>query len=524
MIEELDSYKPKRGTPRVLNASYRRLAPELKPCFLYLGLFPPFQDIQVDKLYLLLLTENLITSLEESEKSPDHDLKEYLDKLADLKLVEVEEDVQSISGLYKSCRLHDQVQEFCISKGLDEEFLEVVDFKADSKQDVGSHTRRLAIDMRNYRGGGTSISFKGNASVKKILSLLVFDAFESAEGKSGWPSGIGDLTEFTRLRVLSFDKVNFKDRKLPKGLEKLLLLRYLSFRGCFLEELPSSLSKLTQLETLNLLVRDNCCMIIPSDDIFTRMKRMVHLYLPRQYRRKGETKLRLQGMEMLETLINFHTEIFEAGDLDGMKKLKVLSTISNGENSEEMESVINLLNKRASQLQHSSVEIRSFECYDDACSSALKKLLQCGFVDSVRIEGEIWELPEEGGVGERVAEMVLRGSEMENDLMGYLAKFQNLRSLVLADDAFVGTDIVISSSSAMFPKLRSLKLRNLQYLEKLTIKEEEALPELLSLQIESCGDALELTIAEGLYHRLKNVTGGGNYWVVPPPSKFVTTP
>ncbi|KAF6136458.1 hypothetical protein GIB67_035017, partial [Kingdonia uniflora] len=56
------------------------------------------------------------------------------------------------------------------------------------------------------------------------------------------------LSDLTSLRTLDLRYTDFK--KLPKEIEKLIHLRYLSYRG--LEELPESISNLSNLQTLKL--------------------------------------------------------------------------------------------------------------------------------------------------------------------------------------------------------------------------------------------------------------------------------
>ncbi|KAH6829189.1 hypothetical protein C2S53_011759 [Perilla frutescens var. hirtella] len=541
VINELRSYESQKGKPQVLGVCYKRLAHECKPCLLYLGQFPQGQDIEVEKLYLLLMAENLIISPKEESKTSLQSLEGYLKKLADRKLVQVQEGTLSRGRTHKSCRLHDQVREFCKFKGSKEEFFEIVDLGSRPPKKIGLHTRRLAIYLSKYRADESiqfesqetvqkieSIQFESQETVQKILSLLIFDTFESAaERKSEWPSDINDLKEFKNLRILNFDGVDFKVRKVPRGMDRLVLLRYLSFRGCRLGELPSSMSNLTQLETLDLVVHEDCKMVIPSN-ILTNMKRMVHLYLPRQYESNRKTKLQLHGLERLELLINFDMDVCDFQSLSEFTNLKILSTISKG-NTEDFDKIINLMTEQAKarRLHYLSVDITSFDCYNRESVSSLKKLLECQFVHSIHIEGRIGKLPDRlDSPAGKVAEIFLNGSEIEDDPMNYLGtKFQNLQSLVLSNDAFLGSEIVISAAAAEFRNLRSLKLLNLQYLERLTIK-QGAMPKLSTLLIDNRHCLGELSIPKAMHDRLKKAEGedeGVTFMVMPSPAKLNIT-
>ncbi|KAL0433226.1 UNVERIFIED_CONTAM: hypothetical protein Slati_2656900 [Sesamum latifolium] len=320
LLHELDYYLTRtqisNGETQVLELSYNRLSHELKPCLLYMGPFPEGQDIQVDKLCMLLAAEDLLlpegsgrrkTTLMES-------VRNTLEKLALKRLVEVQEDKVSV-------------------------------------------TRTLAIYLSKY-GDGDAIRFRSHDTRKKIRSLLIFDAYESHK-KSTWPSEINDLKEFSSLRALDFDGVDFRARKLPRGMDKLVMLRYLSFRGCCLETFPPSISKFPCLETLDLRVKD-CNTAIP--DVLSNMKRLRHLFFPIMYQSDSSNKLKLLGLERLEILVNFDTGACNVDDVSQLNNLQVLTAISDG-NPKDLEAIINCLDKKAANLHHSSLNIRNFDCY-----------------------------------------------------------------------------------------------------------------------------------------------------------------
>ncbi|KAI3459547.1 hypothetical protein Pfo_016210 [Paulownia fortunei] len=513
LLQELDSYLSRShsdGETQVLGLSYHRLPHELKPCLLYMGQFPEGQDIEVEKLYLLLAAEDLV-SPEDSGRSKTismESVRNIMEKLALKRLVEVQEDKVSMTRMYKSCRLHDKIREFCISKGLDEEFFEIVDLKSGKK--LRPSTRRLAIYLSKY-GDEEAIQFSSQDMMKKIRSILIFDTYESQQ-KSTWPSEINDLKEFSRLRVLDFDGVDFRFRKFPRGIDKLVFLRYLSFRGCCLEDFPSSISNFPWLETLDLRVTD-CKMTIPN--VLSNMKRLRHLYFPTLYESDGSIKLQLHGLERLEILVNFDTGACNVEDLFQMKNLQILTTISEG-NPKDLEAIIEFLDKKAANLQQSSLDIRNFDCYTRDRATIFKKLLECKSLHSLHIEGQIGELPKDVAISSNFTEMVFNGSELEADPMNALGKVENLRSLILSNDAFVGNELSFSAASK-FPNLRSLKLQNLQYLEKLTF-EKGAMPKLSTLVIDKCDYLEKVLMPKALDNRLQLAQGkkGGDVYSVEP--------
>ncbi|KAL0322565.1 UNVERIFIED_CONTAM: hypothetical protein Sangu_1875800 [Sesamum angustifolium] len=171
LLHELDYYlttsQISKGETQVLEISYQRLSHELKQCLLYMGQFPEGQDIQVDKLCMLLAAEDLLLPVDSGRRKTTlmKSVRNTLEKLAMKRLVDVQEDNVSMTRMYKSCRLHDQIRELCISKGLDEEFFKIVDFK--SEKELGPSTRRLAIYLSKY-GDGDAIRFRSHDTRKKI--------------------------------------------------------------------------------------------------------------------------------------------------------------------------------------------------------------------------------------------------------------------------------------------------------------------------------------------------------------------
>ncbi|XP_022874108.1 probable disease resistance RPP8-like protein 2 [Olea europaea var. sylvestris] len=85
----------------------------LKPCFLYLGLFPKGLKIEVEHLYLQWMAEGMISRDDCQENETTMDLaKRYLSDLVQRKIVEVEEDEETPPlRKYKSCQVHEHVKD-----------------------------------------------------------------------------------------------------------------------------------------------------------------------------------------------------------------------------------------------------------------------------------------------------------------------------------------------------------------------------------------------------------------------------
>ncbi|KAG8369834.1 hypothetical protein BUALT_Bualt14G0054900 [Buddleja alternifolia] len=459
---------------KVLDLSYCRLPHYLKTCFLYLGHFPDDQAIRVETLYLLWMAEGLVPLNDAKRDAKMDSTESFLYQLAQRSLLEVEEEEEPKFRNFKSCHLHDLIRDLCVRKGKEEELFEVLGIRNGSKP---SPTPRLAIHLNKY-GVGVIDTDKS-----KVRSLLLFDSHDSQE-KSLWPPELSDLKDFESLRVLHFDGVNFGVQNLQKGLDKLAYLRYLSFLGCDLEKLPASISNLPYIHTLDLRVRRK--MTIPN--VLSKMERLRHLYFPMTYVCEGSGKLSLDGSIELEILENFDTRVCNTDDLSKFQKLRILKVIAEG-NIKDLDVIIKCMDNNSPGLHVSFLDLRNFDCYSKERISFITSLQSQAALHVVHVEGYIGKLPEKMEMSKNFIEIVLNGSEFKEDPTPILGRLPCLRSLVLNNDAFVGKEMKCKESD--FPKLRSLKLLNLNYLETWNVA-ERSMPELSTLTIENCGSLMML--------------------------------
>ncbi|KAL3506190.1 hypothetical protein ACH5RR_031572 [Cinchona calisaya] len=466
----------------VLDLSYDNLPYFLKPCFLYLGLFPADSDIETEKLYLLWVAEGLILSQKYGHKEKNIDVAEqYLGELVLQSLVEVQEEEVPMIRRFKSCRLNKLMRDLCLFKGKEENFLMVLDCGS-KKQQVSefdsfyltSSARRVTICKYKDR----DVSCKLDVD-KHLWCLLLRNASEH-EQESVLPVEISNLTELKLLRILDFDGFDFRQTTLPRGIEELVCLRYLSFKRCFLEELPSSIGKLPSLQILDLRIRSGITMRIPN--VLRMLKNLMHLFLPESFHTLDGKKLQLDGLTSLETLANFNTRVCNIGDLLKLTQLQCLATTVDG-SLEDLEGIIKRIYMTTEHILHSSLDIRKFDCYTEERHASLKRLLKCQSLFILHIEGKIDQIPPYKEISLCLMEIILDGSELEEDPMPILENLPSLRVLVLSNDAFVGEKMVCSTSG--FSELKCLELSNLQFLENWKM-EGEAMPKLHTLIIKKC--------------------------------------
>ncbi|MCH97063.1 disease resistance protein, partial [Trifolium medium] len=104
----------------VLKLSFDDLPSRLKPCFLYLGIFPEDSEIHVRPLLHLWVAEGFI---QENGSRDAYDVAEdYLYELIDRSLIQVAR-VRDVEGV-QTCRVHDLLRDLCILESKEDKIFE----------------------------------------------------------------------------------------------------------------------------------------------------------------------------------------------------------------------------------------------------------------------------------------------------------------------------------------------------------------------------------------------------------------
>lgn len=145
----------------ILSSSYNHLPPQLKPCFLYMGIFAEDKEILVSQLIRLWVAEgflkpNDVQSLEEVAEV-------YLKDLVDRNLVLVNR--WGSNGKIKACKIHDLIRELCLSVAEKEKFLCVL--KLVGAPPAINRSRRIVIHERMF--GPKAPHALGSASLVRSL-------------------------------------------------------------------------------------------------------------------------------------------------------------------------------------------------------------------------------------------------------------------------------------------------------------------------------------------------------------------
>ncbi|KZV46228.1 hypothetical protein F511_24781 [Dorcoceras hygrometricum] len=209
---------------QLLLLNYDHLPHHLKPCFLYMGVFPEDFEIPVSKLVNLWIAEGFLKpSISESLEEVG---QRYVEDISSRQLIVFSERSRC---KIKTCRLHDLIREFCLRKA------EQLNFFHASSSDRLEDPRRITC-LSDFWGRNTIFS-----SVRSLISLSAPQVVQHCK----------------LLRVLDMDKVRL--RQFPNEIFGLVCLGYVAL-WCEEEEIciPKDICKCLQnLQILIILQSSN---------------------------------------------------------------------------------------------------------------------------------------------------------------------------------------------------------------------------------------------------------------------------
>ncbi|EYU17666.1 hypothetical protein MIMGU_mgv1a021453mg, partial [Erythranthe guttata] len=231
----------------ILSLSYNHLPAHLKPCFLYMGVFPEDHVISVSKLIKLWVAEGFIKP--NSTQSLEESAEGYLKDLVDRNLVLVRR--LGSTGKMKTCTIHDLLRELCLKVAQKEKFLCVTSEApkwGDLVQNLKFPSSLKKLSLRNSNLRWEDLTVIGSLPHLEVLKLMGLNSIVGNE----WNPVEG---EFIRLKFLGiyycYDLMHWNaDRSHFPVLEN-LVLEGLSK----LDEIPFDIG---EIPTLGLIELDGC--------------------------------------------------------------------------------------------------------------------------------------------------------------------------------------------------------------------------------------------------------------------------
>lgn len=215
---------------KVLISSYEYLPQHLKPCFLYMGVFPQTCEIRLSKLINLWDVEDFFEPwVQDLEESAMECMKGLVSK--SLAII----CKQSSSHRIKSSKLHSAYWHLCVKEAWRIKFFHVLNKLIDASEDYIQGQRRLSIQNNILLGIKEAYDCMDASTARSLLCT-------GEDHEYPVPICLNSML----LRVL--DALSVRLYEFPEEVVKLLLLRYLALTHN--GKLPSSISKLHHLEFL----------------------------------------------------------------------------------------------------------------------------------------------------------------------------------------------------------------------------------------------------------------------------------
>ncbi|RWR84255.1 putative disease resistance protein [Cinnamomum micranthum f. kanehirae] len=190
----------------ILALSYWDLPHYLKPCFLYVGLFPEDYEISSGKLIRLWIAEGFIQ--QKGNKVMEDVAEYYLEELVSRSMIQVAS--KKSNGSIHKCRIHDLLRELSISEARENNFFAVHNDN-DTSSSSTSELRYLHADFRS----------EGHPHLSNLRNLQTL----RLRAGSWIEEGLGKLTNLRKLGI--FGDVSSYHETLPYCIEKLRNLRSL---------------------------------------------------------------------------------------------------------------------------------------------------------------------------------------------------------------------------------------------------------------------------------------------------------
>ncbi|XP_016463292.1 putative late blight resistance protein homolog R1B-16 [Nicotiana tabacum] len=245
-----------------MQLSYDNLTDSLKPCLLYMGMFPEDARIPVSKLISLWIAEGFVQNIE-SERLKEEAAESYLMDLISSNVVMVSR--RGYNGKVKYCQVHDVVLHFCLEKSREEKFMLAV--KGNYSDFQLSHWKetRLRINVTDEVSAFELLT--PEPFHQHLRSLITNDGGEYLV-RNPFPQ-ISKLGFLKVLDLSSHEVVPLSSATL----HPLIYLKYLAVRTDQFDFHPES--HLRHLETL-IVIAFKSTVLLP---IFWKMEKLRHVYI-----------------------------------------------------------------------------------------------------------------------------------------------------------------------------------------------------------------------------------------------------
>ncbi|XP_047051877.1 disease resistance protein PIK6-NP-like [Lolium rigidum] len=312
---------------KILLFSYYDLPSYLKPCLLYLSIFPEDHKIMRDKLVWKWISEGFVYS--EKQETSLYELGDsYFNELVNRSMIQPigiddEEKVEA-------CSVHDMVLDLICSLSIGQNFVTVLDGTERKMANSQSKVHILSIQDFKVNVATTrmarvrSLTVCPNIVVSQVLDIPNFPVLRVLDLEGCPISDIGYVGSLLHLRYLGLKDTNLE--KIPVDICKLRFLQTMDLRNTRIKELPSSVVRLRHLMCLFV---DNHMELPPGIGNLTSLEVLDRLKKPRG-------NLNLHIVKELGHLTKLRVVRFEMMDLSESMNEAFVESLNNLHNLESL--------------------------------------------------------------------------------------------------------------------------------------------------------------------------------------------
>ncbi|XP_058213375.1 toMV susceptible protein tm-2-like [Rhododendron vialii] len=443
--------------------SYKDLPLNLKPCFIYFGIFPEVSEVESFDLINLWAAEGFIrgSTVREVEEVGE----DYLNHLIARNLIQVVE--RRYNGRVRSVRVHDIMHNLCIRVAREINLFSI--HTNEISCNTVSKVRRVAIH------GNETDHYP--ALHRKTSSLrAVFYFFRRYPWNSNANKNL--LRDSKFLRVLSVEEGNDIPRSVLTDICNLRQLTYLKLGFPYvIVGLPHAISNLKSLLTLDVQELQ----IVSLPNVIWSMEQLRHILLPFEwytlynplFSRVTLDVFHQVSLPNLQTLCGLHDSLFKADWLHKLTSLRTLRV-----NLKKKDINLNI----ATPVSHKLKELSLVGHFSHPQKATSLNFSQYELLSELHIERvELNELSHDK-LPPNLTELTLVSTYLTTDPMEALKKLEKLKFLKLCVHSYLGRELVCSGELGNFPQLEVLEIEYLTYLEMVVV-EEEGMPRLRDFRI-----------------------------------------
>ncbi|CAD6221624.1 unnamed protein product [Miscanthus lutarioriparius] len=483
-LENNPSLEPVR---RIVTLSYSHLPSHLKPCFLYLSIFPEDFEIKRRRLVDRWIAEGLVTA--RGRVTVEEVGESYFQQLISRSMILPAR--VNFEGVVKSCRVHDIVRDTIISISREENFVYLTEDNVAGVV-VGEKFRHVAYHGKSCTNVGVdwscvrSLTSFGERPMKPQPSLCSPELrmLRTLDLKDAqFKITQNDINNIGLLHHLKYMNAQYGGPimshsniyALPRSIGKLQSLQVLDLRGSCISGLPTEVTKLQSLRSLR--CRKNT--VLNSFDPRWPLICMKNvLRLPIMFTPLVDSEDR---NKMIAEAHLFFSSPFSYSRVPGVRvprgigNLKVLQILEvvdlKGTSTKAIEELGEL-----SQLRKLSVTTRG--AAKGKCTAFCKALVKLVSLRSVHVEN--WGTLE--WLGSPLSPPPLLRSLKLIGKLQILGALPQLMLLQLINDAYTGEKLTFRTGA--FPSLRKLVYEEFEYTLTEMRFEEDASPHMESIHID----------------------------------------